>query len=98
MNRKSADHANADALSRLPQTLGTGETPVAEEAEIFYFMYLDELPITEPAIREVTRKDPLFSRVHHPECEDTYGTFVEAPALNLKANQETMHQTIEKMA
>ena len=37
-------------------------------------------------------------RRHRPECADTSGTFVEAPALNLKANQETARQTIEKMA
>ena len=37
----SAEHANADALSRLPCDI----SPMKEEAEMFIFSGLDELPV-----------------------------------------------------
>ena len=36
--------------------------------------------------------------IHRPEWRDTSGNFNELPALNLKARQGTVRQTIEKMA
>lgn len=55
--RKSADHGNADALSRLP-------CKVKEETEdLFYFSYVDELPITSMDISKATQRDPVLSRI-----------------------------------
>ena len=57
--RKSAEHANADALSRLVPTTSDDEP----EAEVYVISYLDELPITavpdlEPLGEEEERAPP----------------------------------------
>ena len=57
--RSSADHANADALSRLPCDI----SPMKEEAEIFFFSGLDELPVDSKDISRHTRRDPMLARV-----------------------------------
>ena len=58
--KKSADHANADALSRLPQASGDN---TAEEGSIFYFSHLEELPVSANDIENATMKDPVLSKV-----------------------------------
>lgn len=51
--RKSADHANADVLSRLPRH----ETvKMAEENQIFYFSMVDDLPVCTSDIARSARK------------------------------------------
>ena len=57
--RSSAEHANADALSRLPCDI----SPIKEEAEMFFFSGLDELPVDSKDISRHTRKDPVLARV-----------------------------------
>ena len=42
--RPSSDHANADALSRLPCNV----EPLHEEAELLFFTSLDDLPVEAP--------------------------------------------------
>ena len=54
----SAEHANADALSRLPCDI----SPTKEEAEMF-FSGLDELPVDSKDISRHTRRDPVLARV-----------------------------------
>lgn len=54
--KKSAEHANADALSRLES--GTAEDGLAN---IFWISYLDELPVTAKDIASATRKDPVLA-------------------------------------
>ncbi|KAL3999164.1 tetraspanin-4 [Sarotherodon galilaeus] len=58
--RRSAEHANADALSRLPRN-----TPdnTAEEGSIFYFSHVEKLPIVAKDIERATMKDPILSKV-----------------------------------
>ncbi|KAJ8356836.1 hypothetical protein SKAU_G00196300 [Synaphobranchus kaupii] len=58
--RRSTDHLNADALSRLPQR---EEDRTAEEAKIFYFSVVPELPVCAKDIEQTTRNDPLLSKV-----------------------------------
>ncbi|RXN15281.1 gypsy-18 is [Labeo rohita] len=58
--RRSSDHANADALSRLPcDSTSTG----GEEETVFQVSHLDELPICAKDIATETRRNPLFSKV-----------------------------------
>ena len=54
--RSSAEHANADALSRLPCDI----SPMKEEAEMFIFSGLDELPVDSKDISMHTWRDPVF--------------------------------------
>lgn len=58
--RVTQDHANADALSRLPLE---EEDATATEEPIFHTTVLEELPVTAEHIEEVTRKDPVLSKV-----------------------------------
>lgn len=46
-------------LTRLPCDLG----PMKEEAEMFFFSGLDELPVDSKAISRDTRRDPVSARV-----------------------------------
>ncbi|KAL0151789.1 hypothetical protein M9458_052940 [Cirrhinus mrigala] len=58
--RRSSDHANADALSRLPcDSTSTG----GEEETVFQVSHLDELPVCAKDIATETRRNPLFSKV-----------------------------------
>ena len=60
--RKTQEHQNADALSRLPlpQTQTESKTP----PELVLLMdHLDESPITAQHIRVWTRRDPVLSKV-----------------------------------
>ena len=52
----SAEHANTDALSRLPCDI----SPMKEEAEMFIFSGLDELPVDSKDISMHTWRDPVF--------------------------------------
>lgn len=61
MYRKSKENANADAMSRLPTTLGDSETE--SEEEILETTYLDELPIRSEDISQATKHDPILSQV-----------------------------------
>lgn len=58
--RKSADHANADALSRLPRS---AKDKTGEENSIFYFSVVDDLPLHTRDIAHSARKDPVLSKV-----------------------------------
>ena len=51
--RSSAEHANADALSRLPCDL----------SPMTFFSGLDELPVDSKDISRDTRRDPVLARV-----------------------------------
>ena len=57
--RSSAEHANADALSRLPCDI----SPMKEEEEMFFFSGLDELPVDSKDISMHTWRDPVLARV-----------------------------------
>ena len=59
--RKSAEHANADALSRLVQASLEEQE---EEEEVYLISYLEELPVTAPDIAAATGKDPVLARVY----------------------------------
>lgn len=58
--RKSSDHCNADAMSRLP--LGEAHQ-TAQEASIFYFSNVETLPVSAQDIKLSTSQDPVLSRV-----------------------------------
>jgi len=58
--RRSADHSNADALSRLPQS---DDGPEETGESIYHFTYIEELPLDARDIQEATRKDPVLSKV-----------------------------------
>ena len=57
--RSLAEHANADALSRLPCDL----SPMKEKTEMFFFSGLDELPVDSKDISRDTRRDPVLAKV-----------------------------------
>ena len=55
--RPSKEHGNADALSRLP----CNALPLKEEAEMFFFSGLEELPIDAKDISRETKRDPVLA-------------------------------------
>ena len=57
-------HANADALSRLPLPDGPEEVPLPGEI-ILLFETLNDSPLTARDVRALTDKDPLLSRVRN---------------------------------
>ena len=58
--RKSEEHANCDALSRLP-IKGEDES---DDDDSGIVSYIDEIPINNKAIAEATRKDNVLSKVY----------------------------------
>ena len=60
--RKSADHANADVLSRFPVKK---ESKLATELPVNYFTYTNSMPVSAKEISEETRKDVVLSKVLH---------------------------------
>lgn len=60
--KRTMDHANADALSRLPLPEHPTSVPLPAET-IFLMEFLKSSPVTASHIRAWTRKDPLLARV-----------------------------------
>ncbi len=60
--RKTEQHANADAMSRLPLPYTPRETPVPAEL-VLMVENLQDAPITATQIALWTRRDPLMARV-----------------------------------
>lgn len=61
-HREGKDHANADALSRLPLPTESPEPP--KPAEVVHLMeHLDSSPLTSAQIRSWTDTDPILSKV-----------------------------------
>ena len=58
--RRSAEHANADALSRLVSSSADDRLDVDD----YLISYLNELPVTARDIASTTRKDPVLARVY----------------------------------
>ena len=58
---KSIDHANADALSRLPDASSKPGNEV-HDFPIHLISFADELPVMAKDISEATRNDPIFLR------------------------------------
>lgn len=58
--RKSADHMNADAMSRL---LTVVKDCTGDEGNVFYFSQVDDLPVSARDIAQATRKDPTLCKV-----------------------------------
>ena len=58
----STDHANADALSRLPD-VSSQPGDEMHDFPIHQVSFADELPVLAKDISEATRKDPILSKV-----------------------------------
>ena len=61
--RKTTQHANADAMSRLPLSDTPAQTPVPAEL-VLMVERMEDAPITATQIAAWTRRDVLLSRVH----------------------------------
>ncbi|CAA9995134.1 unnamed protein product [Nesidiocoris tenuis] len=62
--RKSEQHTNADALSRLPLTSQACQSGLADEAEIFYIQQLQTTaPLTAKKIADATMQDPELREI-----------------------------------
>ena len=59
--RSTGEHANADALSRLPLPEGGGERP--SETRTCNIRQIEALPVTVQEIRRATQRDPILSKV-----------------------------------
>lgn len=62
--RNTANHGNADGLSRLP--LSTPSTSTDEETDacnVFYSSQFENLPVTCDTVRKETQRDPVLSQV-----------------------------------
>ena len=61
--RASGQHANADALSRLPLPEKPAETTVPAEL-VLMVEQLDDAPVTAKQVASLTRQDPLMAKVY----------------------------------
>ena len=75
--RKTEEHGNADALSRLPLPVTPSDVPTPAEL-ILLMEHLDDSPVTAQHVRTWTRKDPVLSTVLQyilhgwpVKCDDT---------------------------
>ena len=76
--KRTQDHANADALSRLPRKSKLrGEESEVEHSSCFNISQIEALLVTASQLGRATRKDPILSRVMQhthqgwpPKCPD----------------------------
>ena len=64
--RPSADHASADALSRLSYD----KEPLPEETELFFVSDLDQSPVDASDISGGITRDPVLSRLWSTPSQD----------------------------
>lgn len=88
--RRTEDHANADALSRLPYEAET-ETEV-DCAHLFYMEQVKVLPVTATAIKTGTRYDPILSRVYTCVATGNWETNTELTPFYNKRSEISLHQ------
>ena len=58
----TAEHENADSLSRLP--LPTEDTPSSSEVSLFHILQVSPLPVKTEQLKKATAEDPILSKVH----------------------------------
>lgn len=74
--RKTSDHCNADALSRLPLPITEQTASSDDPVYLFQVAQMSVLPVTAAEIRRATARDPVLSRIYHytqsswPQCVD----------------------------
>ena len=61
--RSSKQHANADALSRLPLAADNNSINKPDTTDIIAVNMLQSLPVDHKAVRQHTQKDPVLSKV-----------------------------------
>ncbi|KAL5506647.1 hypothetical protein EMCRGX_G008350 [Ephydatia muelleri] len=62
--RPTAQHANADGLSRLPSLYHIADAGTAtSDSDVFNVGQIEALPVTAMQLRKVTRQDPILSKV-----------------------------------
>ncbi|XP_061186771.1 uncharacterized protein K02A2.6-like [Saccostrea echinata] len=61
--RKTANHGNADGLSRLPLTSSTTDTTDDDIDTIYYSSQFESLPGSCDHVRKETQRDPILSQV-----------------------------------
>ena len=61
--RNGEEHANADALSRLPMAGVPSEEEQLRDVEVHTILQLEALPITNQQLKLATEHDPLLSQV-----------------------------------
>ncbi|KAJ8046931.1 Adhesion G-protein coupled receptor G6 [Holothuria leucospilota] len=66
--RPSSEHGNADALSRLPCNKLSEDS--SQEETVYYFSYINDLPVTARDINKATRKEPVLSTVYDYVAQD----------------------------
>lgn len=90
--KPSLQHANADALSRLPLQR---EDPDAEYSSVFRISFLDQVPISSQLIARQTELDSILQRVKHftlngwPKyvtSEELRSYFIRHTELTVEAN------------
>ena len=69
--RRSADHANANVLSRF---IFHSEVKLVRELPVSYFTYTDDLPVSAWRVRKETLKDQSLSRVQNYNARDCSNT------------------------
>ena len=61
--RLTAQHGNADGLSKLPLTATTDAVSSTVDCDIFSMAQIEALPVTAMQLRKATRQDPTLSQV-----------------------------------
>ena len=61
--RPTAQHGNADGLSRLPLTATTDAVSTSADCAIFSIAQIEALPVTAMQLQKATRQDPTLSQV-----------------------------------
>eukprot|EP00731_Ephydatia_muelleri_P000635 Em0001g635a len=61
--RPTAQHANADGLSRLPLSIIADAGTATSDSDVFNVGQIEALPVTAMQLRKVTRQDPILSKV-----------------------------------
>ena len=62
IHKKSAEHGNADALSRLPLPETISSTPISAET-ILLLEQMNEMTVTAEHIKTWAQRDPILSRI-----------------------------------
>ena len=90
--RKTADHGNADGLSRLPVPSTLDQDDDDDAVNAFHLAQFEPLPVTAEQVRRETRRDPTLAAVYQAVQTGDFSSCTDYQPYYHRRSELTSHQ------